>query len=377
MVALAVAIATFVLRPPARAAAPDDKDVAALVANAKQAAGAGDFAAALADFERAQAWAPSPALQFNIAVCHHSLMLSASDRDQREAHRVAAIAAYHAYLDGAPDATDRADVERIIAKLGPVPAPTSSPPGPPPALRAVVTRLQPSDAPSDPAEVTPVEVTPAAATPATAPSPVAQPRRFPRGRVGPFALLALPQMGHLLDSGQVSHAPLLGLGVRGGAFLGAKSRINIGAELSGSLQPTRTSARHTLWSGQLLATFEYGASLGRSQRFALAGGGIIGFSGQSLRHRGLSNLDCRLRDTGEISSRAGFVLGARLALLVLLGKRRNHELGLRITPALTSSSAGTGAGPDGMCGVRPFAGAGLPGGAALVTTIDLGYAPRF
>lgn len=366
---LALALA---LAPGTVGGAPSSDDVAALVARAKQAAGAGEFEAALADFERAQALAPSAAIEFNIAVCHHTLMLGASDPAHREHHRSAAIAAYRGYLELDPAASDRAQTEEIIAELGPAPETPSETPvelGPPPALRAVVTRLQPADAPT--------VVDPPSDPPVRQPPP-AQPERprFPRGRVGPFVPLVLAQMARLLDARDVAHLPQIGLGVRGGAFLGPRSRVNVGAEISGALQPTGTRSRHTLWSGQLLATFEYGASVVASGRFAIAGGAVVGFAGESLRHRGRSTLTCRLRDSGEITSRAGFVIGPRLALLLLLGKRRNHELGLRVTPALTAYGGGKATEPGGSCDERPFAQAGLPAGAALVTTIDLGYAPR-
>jgi hypothetical protein len=88
---------------------------------------------------------------------------------------------------------------------------------------------------------------------------------------------------------------------------------------------------------------------------------------------------CARGNGGEVSARGGLLLGGRIGLLALLGRRRNHELALRFGPALTVTTAGTRASPEGgmSCDEPPFREVGLPGGAGLVTMIDLGYAPRF
>jgi hypothetical protein len=66
----------------------------------------------------------------------------------------------------------------------------------------------------------------------------------------------------------------------------------------------------------------------------------------------------------------------------LLGKRRNHELSLRLTPGVALVGKGKKGSEDAMgdsCGDDPdaFQQAGLDRRAALVVTVDLGYAPRF
>jgi hypothetical protein len=130
----------------------------------------------------------------------------------------------------------------------------------------------------------------------------------------------------------------------------------------------------------LAATLEYGDAIGRKKRFAMAGGLIIGPAFESLRYHGdaSNKATCSVDRKDEVSSRAGAVLGPRLALMLLLGRRRNHELSLRITPALALFGGGSSNPPGGMtsCDQTPFAEVGLPSGAALVTTIDLGYSPR-
>lgn len=350
----------------------DSAEAAAAVKRAKAAAKKGDHAAALAEFERASALEPSASIHFNIGVCHHALMLARDPAaPEHAAHREAAIAAYRAYLDASPEADDRTDVERIITELtppapeDPAPPPDAPPPGPPPALREAVTRIDPDPLPTE----TPTTVTP--------PAPAAD--RSP-ARVGPYIPVVLAHLGRVGDTDSVERLPLIGLGIRGGAFLGPRERVNLGAEFAVYGQPSNANVRHRLLDAHLAATVDYGVALGRAKRFEIAGGGIIGFLYESLHHGGTSTLTCPMASQGRVAQRGGLLIGPRLSLLVLLGRRKNHELGLRITPALAVNSNGaSGDPPEGVsdCDQTPFAEAGLPGGAALVTTVDLGYAPRF
>lgn len=361
----------FLLGAVAEAKPRSEADVA--VKRAKAAAGKGDYTGALAEFERALALAPTPQLHFNIAVCHHALMLAAESGGAAAVeHRDAAIAAYRAYLDAAPDAEDRADVERIVAELtppapeDPPPAVDAPPPGPPPALREAVTRIDPIDEPEPAPE------------PAPAPPPVVSTRS--PARVGPFLPVVLAHMGRLRDTDLVERLPLIGLGIRGGAFLGTRERLNLGAEFAVYGQPSDAKARHRLVDAHLAVTTDFGIALGRRRRFELGVGGLLGVLYEGLSRSGTSELTCPTSRDGRVAQRGGLLLGPRLSALLLLGRRRNHELGLRITPALAVMGNGdAGDPPEGAdgCGQTPFAEAGLPGGAALVTTVDLGYAPRF
>jgi hypothetical protein len=374
-----VGVAAAHVEPPAagidplRAGPSDAQPIDAAIGRAKAAAGKGDYTTALAEFERARAARPTPQLHFNVAVCHQALMLAnAEGTPEREAHRVAAIAAYRAYLDNAPDAIDSGDVERIVGELGGDAAPSTDAPQPGwdsaelPALREIVTRIDPE---------------PIAPPPAPTPAPPPATARAPKvhGRIGPYLPVVLAHMGRIGDSDRVVVAPMLGLGLRGGVFLGARERVNLGGEVAAYGQPSASRTRHTLVGAVLAATLEYGDTVGRKRRFALAGGIIIGPAFESLRRHGGSDVQCSIDRKDEASQRAGVVLGPRLVLALLLGRRRNHELGLRITPALAVFGAGSsGSPPLGAAGCEqtPFAEVGLPRGAALVTTIDLGYAPR-
>jgi hypothetical protein len=179
--------------------------------------------------------------------------------------------------------------------------------------------------------------------------------------------------------------PMLGLAVRGGAFVGARRRINLGGELALAGQPTGTSARHRLGAGHLGFTLDHGTPLGKKRRFEIGAGGLVALAGQSLRHKGVSSVACptsfETEGDREISQRGGLLLGGRLTLALLLGPRRNHELALRITPGLGLFARGakgrrTAAGDACDDLSTPFEELGMDR-PALVTTVDLGYAPRF
>lgn len=361
---------------PPKPLSPPSKQARAQAARAvkrgKAAAGAGDYPAAITAFEEAARLDPSPAVSFNLAVCHHASMLAALPEDPvRVVHRDAAIASYRAYLDAAPDASDRADVERIIAELTPPPVPAApdDPPvvlGPPPDLRDAVTRIDPV-IPDDEAQPKPQPQPPTASTRAHA-------------YVGPFVPIVLAHLRRLGDTDFVERMPLVGLGLRGGAYVGPRDRIALGGEVAAYGQPSDGAPRHRLLDGHAAATMAFASALGRKRRLVLGGGGALGLFFESLHHRGASPLNCPTSSDGKVSSRSGLLVGGRFLVGVLLGRRRNHELALRITPALALMGNGkSGAPNDGSesCEQSPFGEAGLPGGAALVTMIDLGYSPRF
>jgi hypothetical protein len=84
----------------------------------------------------------------------------------------------------------------------------------------------------------------------------------------------------------------------------------------------------------------------------------------------------------EASRRAGLWSGVRLYVAALLGKRKNHELSLRLGPGLAAHGEGSVRADDDAgtsCEGEPsaFEVLGLPPGASLSVTVDIGYAPRF
>ncbi|HUS63086.1 MAG TPA: hypothetical protein VMZ28_01040 [Kofleriaceae bacterium] len=88
---------------------------------------AGDYRGAIAEFAAADQTAPSPLLEYNIALCH-----------ERLGEKAEAARRYRAYLDRTPDAQNRAAVEEKIRKLEAAAPPATGdlpplPPDDPPA----------------------------------------------------------------------------------------------------------------------------------------------------------------------------------------------------------------------------------------------------
>jgi hypothetical protein len=93
----------------------------------KQLFDSGDYRGAMAEFATADQLAPSPLLEFNIALCH-----------ERLGERAEAVRRYRLYLDRVPDAQNRPHVEdkirKLEAELKSEKAPAAGPP--PPAAEA-------------------------------------------------------------------------------------------------------------------------------------------------------------------------------------------------------------------------------------------------
>lgn len=360
------------------------------VERGRAAAGKGDFATALTHFERALKLRPAPSLHFNIAVCHHNLMLAAGPGSTGyESARGAAIEAYRRYMEAAPDADDRDAVAATIESLG----------GRPPTDEAdqtpwVIERIDPDDVPLAPSlHEEPTSTTTSTSTPTAAPTSTPTARTdLPGGRIGPFIPLSLINLVELSKSDTMRAVPGIGLGLRGGALLGARHRVGVGGEVWATGQPISAVRRPVLVSGGLLAAAEYAHPLAGG-RFEIGAGGGLGLVLQSLRYSGDTPPVCAVADKGTLSARVGALLLGRLVLSALLGKRRNHELSLRLSPGIAAVSRGSkksdDQGDDAMnqmdpmpstpCSElsTPFQSVGLSGAGALVVLIDLGYAPRF
>ncbi|HUB06975.1 MAG TPA: tetratricopeptide repeat protein [Myxococcales bacterium] len=127
----------------------------------------GDFAAALADFDKAYEYDAAPGLLFNLGQCHHQLR-----------HWEKAEFFFKRYLEALPGARNAALVRELVqqdeAHLAPPAAPRASPP---PAVPVVVVMDQPPapKAPPTPAAASkgppPAPPAPAAALTSEAPRP--------------------------------------------------------------------------------------------------------------------------------------------------------------------------------------------------------------
>lgn len=371
--ALAVAGVLLAARP--AVAAPTDEDTQrarAAFAAGKAAAAQEQWAEAIEQFELAMSIRPAASIHYNVAVCHHNLMLAvAQDPVRADKERRAAVDAYVAYLDASPDASDRASVQAAIEQLGGRPhddewviqriEPDTA--TPPPALRDDDTDTDDGTGGTDTRPVT------------TGPPPAAD---FPLGRIGPFFPMTIASPRDLSRSNVMRTLPGIGLGVRGGAFVTRTRRLNVGGEFMMTGQPVSLSSDVSLVTAALSFVTEYAAPIG-TPKFELGGGAGLGIGVQSLRYRGTAPVSCPI--SGQtLSTRGGLLAQARFVAAGALGNNDRHELALRISPGVAFFSEGARSkDEDMMCPDLDdgYTAVGLGSRAALVVTIDLGYAPRF
>jgi len=133
---------------------------------------AGEYQAALAEFDAVKRFHDSPALDYNIARCY--------DRLERYEE---AVSAYERYVTQKPDASDAASIRERIATLRRrlAPPPTTTPPTTTPATTTPATTTPPAPAPAPPAT--------AAAPPAAPPvDDGARPHASVRRYLGPIVI---------------------------------------------------------------------------------------------------------------------------------------------------------------------------------------------
>ncbi|MDC0719475.1 hypothetical protein [Nannocystis bainbridge] len=362
-------------------AAPATAARAAFEAGAKAFA-AGDYERALAEFERAMALRPSPKIHYNIGVCRQQLMLAAQERGDVAAeslHAAAAVEAYKAYLREVPDADDRGEVEATIRDLGGTPQFQLKPLPSPRGEGTPVGREDAATSPAPVPESPPVPVpdpSPVAPLPSGAdarestPPPAAVTPLF-RGRVGAtFGLNGQPQVGTSRLDGAVQGFAMARLG----GFLGARRRVYIGG--AGLLAGAAVTANDklALHMQAVLLDLEYAHPVGRARRFEIVGGGFLVLAREALRIRAEGQRPvCAAHSSGGlVSQRGGAGAGGRVGFHVLLGARKNHELGVRLSSAILGFGQGTAA-----AGCEPsFSQLDVPRARWLVL-VDSGYSFRF
>ncbi|MCY0986287.1 hypothetical protein OV203_04055 [Nannocystis sp. ILAH1] len=355
---------------------------AAFEAGAKAYA-AGDYDKALAQFERAMALRPSPKIHYNIGVCRQQLMLAARERGDVEAeslHAAAAVEAYKAYLRELPEAEDRVEVEATIRDLGGTPQfqlkaiPFPRADGTPVGREDAATSPAPVPAPPPVPVPDPAPVAPPGADARDSTSPQSRPAEVTplfRGRVGvTFGLNGQPQVGTARLDGAVQGFAMGRLG----GFVGARRRVYIGG--AGLLAGAGVTANDklALQMQAVLFDLEYAHPVGRARRVEIVGGGFLVGARETLRIRAEAQRPvCAAHSSSAlVSQRGGAGAGGRVGLHVLLGARKNHEIGVRLSTAILGFGQGTAA-----AGCEPsFSQLDVPRARWLVL-VDSGYSFRF
>ncbi|WP_434415465.1 hypothetical protein [Nannocystis pusilla] len=364
-------------------AAPATEARAAFEAGAKAYA-AGDYDKALAQFERAMTLRPSPKIHYNIGVCRQQLMLAARERGDVAAeslHAAAAVEAYKAYLRELPEAEDRVEVEATIRDLGGTPQFQLKAIPFPRAHRTPVGREDAATSPAPVPAPPPVPVpdpAPVASPPSAdtrdSTSPPSRPAEVTpsfRGRVGvTFGLNGQPQVGTARLDGAVQGFAMGRLG----GFVGARRRVYIGG--AGLLAGAGVTANDklALQMQAVLFDLEYAHPVGRARRVEIVGGGFLVGARETLRIRAEAQRPiCAAHSSGAlVSQRGGAGAGGRVGLHVLLGARKNHEIGVRLSTAILGFGQGTAA-----AGCEPsFSQLDVPRARWLVL-VDSGYSFRF
>lgn len=373
--------------PAATTSAQTKREAKQFIGKARAAAREGDYATAVELFEHALVLRPSAAVHYNIAVCHHRMMLQAEDDSPaQETARAAAVRAYNHYLKAAKSAPDRYEIARTITELGGRPALLDTwriDAGSPNTVAEPQLR---DEDPGPDSEPTPSE-TPAdshtdlsrANSTDTQNNTDTKSPRAPRGSVGFSFGLGLTAIGKLAQTSEVETLPVLGGTFRVGGYLGPRKRVLLGGELGFGVQPSAAKQRHRLQQSYLGGFAEFVAVLGSQQRLLLGAGGVLAIGSNTLVHRVASTATCPTQSKGGISSRGGLLAVARANIGVLLGANKRHELSLRVGPGLgLFGGASKGKDDADICdaATSPFAEFGITK-TNLVVLADFGYAIRF
>lgn len=364
---------------------PAETEAKAAVAEGLRAAARGDCATAVTHFERALELRPAAGIHYNIGVCHHRAMMQAEPNSaEHDEARRAAIVAYNRYLEAAPEAPDRDEVERTVLALGGRPASL--------AARWRVDEVEAAPDETDPLpmrddagedtalEDPSVSEVDTAAGPEFGPTPpLPDQRDGARARLGFGFVFGIVDMERLVDTDAVRTLPIVGGVIRIDGFLGPAKRLALGGDVVVYGQTATSRDAHVLTGGWADLGLMYEHRVGAAKRLELGGGGFLGLGVQTLRHYGETTVTCPVSGGSRVSRRGSLRVGARFGANLLLGAKRRHELFFRLTPALALRNDGD-RGTDTMAcedeGPNPWAEVGLDSGPALVLTFDVGYAPR-
>ncbi len=340
---------------------------------------------AILSFEDALRLRPTAGLHYNIAVCHHRLLLSAPEDSERyEQHRAAAVVAYNAYLDAAPGADDRYAVAATIQDLRGRPnlidewrIDADDPGRASLEFRESESEPEPEPEPSRTPAPAPTPVPHAQPDPAPSP-PATSPMRpgFPHGMFGVGLSFDAIAPGAMSSTSGIDSLPALGPSFRAGGFVGEPRELLLGAEFAFATTPTRAARGHRMSSIQFLLLGEWARALRADKRLELGVSATAGLGGQALFHGGPSPATCPVRASGVVSTRGGLFLGARLLVRTTFGARKQHALALRTGPTLAAMGGGT---KDAACmpdDPHPYAEYGVSN-ASLQLRSELGYSFRW
>ena len=381
-----VALLVAVLAAAPEAPAPSDETSVAPDAakeafdRARTHAAAGRYEEAIAEFEQALRLRPSTGLHYNIAVCHHRLLLDAEeDSPTWEHHRVAAVDAYNAYLDAAPEASDRYAVAATIQDLRGRPNVLDewhvdeADPGRASLELREENEVAPLDEPPgdlhDEFPQQPISHPPPPATTPMRPG-------FPHGMFGLSLAIDAPSPLAMANTVGIDSVPGLGPLVRAGGFIGAQRELLLGGEFAWSTTTTPANRGHRITTVQFLILLDWARSVGPGRHLDVGLSSTVGIGGQTMAHGRGSPATCPVRATGVISARGGFLAGIRLLLRRTFGAKGRHALALRTGPTAMLFGGGS---KDAGClegGRDPFSEYGVPNVGLLLRT-DVGYAFRW
>lgn len=344
---------------------------------------AGDYAAAIVAFDEANQIRPTPKLDYNIGICHqqlHARARSDGDHAAERTHANAAIDAYNRYLSARPTAEDRPAVEELIRGLGGTPVtaatlkpapktPADKPPAKPPldddpAAEPGDAAVAQDPAPSDTSQEQ---------APAGSPEPTDTSAAPPRGSlVAGLALWSIPQMN---AHPTVEGASMGALMIRGGAHLGARRWLFVGAGLAVAGGGNAQAATKLASAAQAFdALVGVQLPVGRAGRLVIPLTGIVGAGRETLRTRANIPRPACASGSGTLAgARWGGRLGARAGVLILLGERRKH--GLRIDLDGVANLYGRGPVAEG-CAESVFQALSVPRARASIG-LAFGYSVRF
>ncbi|MEE9385697.1 MAG: hypothetical protein V3V08_19985 [Nannocystaceae bacterium] len=343
----------------------------------------GDYETAAARFRSAATLRPAATLHYNIAVCHHRLMRSATQQEAQNLHADRAIEAYNRYLAARPDAPDRAEVTRLIENLGGTAsrgglkharfhATRSARPGAPQQGDLEDTTAVPRPAGDD-------EKRPTHGTTTTHPRETLK-AATPRPHIVLQVFTLFGPTPTLADNRQVEGNATLLVGI--GLTTRIRRRLRLGTALAGYAGGTQAPDKLSFSGGHAAISIGYKHDIGQGERLWLALDLDTGFARQSIRTRERAEEAPECTTAAEngrlVGRRSGGLAAGRASLGMQLGDSRRHGVTLHLMPAIGVYGRGSRGHTAADCapGERPLQGLGITGPSVFIW-LGAGYAAVF